>query len=151
MVFSWNLEHDIENKAFEVDKEHEIIWDQQGFFMVLSKDEITLPIQNCNLRCFYQENFDERNKSVYCEGLRYELGQRFDFVNHNWIIMKHYIQMSFSYMTFVIQSQIEVIDIKASDTQLEPLLDKAFDLEAFTYMLNKNSCFTSGNLTKDSF
>jgi hypothetical protein len=58
--------------------------------------------------------------------------------------------MSFSYMTFVIQSEIEEIKVKA-DSQLEPLMDKAFDLEAFTYMLNKNNCFTSGNLMKDSF
>ena len=58
--------------------------------------------------------------------------------------------MSFSYMTFVIQSKIEEIDVKA-DSQLEPLLDKAFDLEAFTFMLNKNSCFTSGNLMKNNF
>ena len=58
--------------------------------------------------------------------------------------------MSFSYMTFVIQSTIEEIDVKV-DSQLEPILDKAFDLEAFTFMLNKNSCFTSGNLMKDNF
>lgn len=32
-----------------------------------------------------------------------------------------------------------------------PLLDQAFDIEAFTYMLNKNSCFTSGNMMKDNF
>jgi len=38
-----------------------------------------------------------------------------------------------------------------TDEEIDPLLDKAFDLEAFTYMLNKNSCFTSGNLTKDDF
>jgi len=53
-------------------------------------------------------------------------------------------------MTFVIQSEIEEIKVKA-DSQLDPLMDKAFDLEAFTFMLNKNSCFTSGNLMKDSF
>lgn len=64
--------------------------------------------------------------------------------------MKHYIQMSFSYMTFVIQAKFEEISIEV-DQPIDPLLGKAFDLEAFTYMLNKNSCFTSGNLTKENF
>jgi hypothetical protein len=35
--------------------------------------------------------------------------------------------------------------------QEAPLLDKAFDIEAFTYMLNRNSCFTSGNLMYGNF
>jgi hypothetical protein len=34
---------------------------------------------------------------------------------------------------------------------MDPLLDKAFDIEAFTYMLNKNSCFTSGSLLNENF
>lgn len=64
--------------------------------------------------------------------------------------MKHYIQMSFSYMTFVIQGKFEEIDVDG-DSQLDPLLDKAFDLEAFTYMLNKNSCFSSGTMAREDF
>jgi len=98
------MNDDIENKAFEVDKDHEIIWDQQGEFLILSEDKTTLPIQNCNLKCFVHEDFENRHKSVYCDGLKYQQGYRFDFVNHNWVIMRHFIQMSFSYMTFVIQS-----------------------------------------------
>jgi hypothetical protein len=144
------LTDDIENKAFELEKDHEIIWDQQGEFLILSKDMITLPIQNCNLKCFVQEDFENRGQSVSCDGLNYMQGYRFDFVNHNWIIMKHYIQMSFSYMTFVIQGKFEEISV-GEDSQLDPLLDKAFDLEAFTYMLNKNSCFSSGNMAREDF
>jgi hypothetical protein len=48
-------------------------------------------------------------------------------------------------MSFVIQESIEKIDSKHS------LLGTAFDLEAFTYMLNKNSCFTSGQLSRENF
>ena len=51
-------------------------------------------------------------------------------------------------MSFVIQESIEKIDANNSD---HPLLGNAFDLEAFTYMLNKNSCFTSGELSRENF
>ena len=65
--------------------------------------------------------------------------------------MNQYISLSFSFMTFVIQSKIEEIDDNTGEMQDAPLLDKAFDIEAFTYMLNRNSCFTSGNLMYGNF
>lgn len=52
-------------------------------------------------------------------------------------------------MTFVIQSQIEDIELK--EISEEPLLNEAFDLEAFNYLLDKDSCFTNGKLAKESF
>ena len=52
-------------------------------------------------------------------------------------------------MTFVIQEKIEGIDFKAPCSH--PLLEQAFDIEAFTYMLNRNSCFTSGSLTQGNY
>lgn len=88
------------------------------------------------------------DKTVASKGLGYHNGMRFDCENHNWIILKQYICLSFSYMSFVIQDKIEKID---ANKKQDPLLDSAFDLEAFTYMLNKNSCFTSGDLAKDNF
>ena len=54
-------------------------------------------------------------------------------------------------MTFVIQAKIEEIDDNTGEMQSAPLLDKAFDIEAFTYMLNRNSCFTSGKLMYGNF
>ena len=54
-------------------------------------------------------------------------------------------------MSFVIQSEIEGIEINDNQKDVHELFDQSFDLEAFTYMLNKNSCFTSGNLTRDNY
>lgn len=33
----------------------------------------------------------------------------------------------------------------------EPLLEQAFDQEAYNYLLDKDSCFTNGKLAKKSF
>lgn len=150
LVISWSLEKDLENTAFEVQKDLEIILAQNGEFLILTDDQTTLTEQKCNLKCFKINRFSDLQKTVACDGLGYHNGYRFDSDNHNWIIMKHYICLSFSYMSFVIQSEIEKIEV---NDYAEPhaLLDKSFDLEAFSYMLNKNSCFTSGNLTKDNF
>ena len=52
-------------------------------------------------------------------------------------------------MTFVIQEKIEDIDLKVEGSY--PLLETAFDVEAFSYMLNRNSCFTSGSLTQGNY
>jgi len=79
----------------------------------------------------------------------YSEGHRFDRTNHNWIIMKQYLCLSFSYMTFVIQSQIE--QIETQDLEDEPLLNMAFDIEAFNYILDRDSNLINGKIAKQSF
>ena len=63
--------------------------------------------------------------------------------------MKQYLCLSFSYMTFVIQSQIE--QIETQDLEDEPLLNMAFDIEAFNYILDRDSNLINGKIAKQSF
>jgi len=41
---------------------------------------------------------------------------------------------------------VDTIDIDS-----EPLLNKAFDVEPYTYILNKNTCFITGDLVKKKY
>ena len=37
------------------------------------------------------------------------------------------------------------------DIESEPLLNKAFDVEPYTYIINKNTCFITGDLVKKKY
>jgi hypothetical protein len=151
LVLAWSMENDLEISAFEVDKDHQIIWDHQGRFVILTEEQITLPIQNCSLRCFHETSFNTLDKTVLNNELNYQNGYRFDSANHNWILMREYLCLSFSYMTFVIQNKFENLEVNMSNVSTEPMLNKAFDIEAFTYILNKKSCFGGNLVTKNLF
>jgi hypothetical protein len=61
-------------------------------------------------------------------------------------MMREYLCLSFSYMTFVIQNKFESLEVNMSNAATEPMLNQAFDIEAFNYIINKRSCFIGGNL-----
>jgi hypothetical protein len=83
-VIQWSLSDDVELRAFEVDKSHQIIWDKDGEMLIITRQETTIPFKNINLRCFQIENFDDIKKDF----MSYSEGHRFDSTYHNWIIMK---------------------------------------------------------------
>ena len=66
------------------------------------------------------------------------------------MIMYEYICISHSYMTFVIQEEIEKIG-PAAVIEDESLLTSAFDPEAFNYLYNGNHVFMRGDLVKNKF
>jgi hypothetical protein len=60
-------------------------------------------------------------------------GYRFDGKNCNWLVMKEFIYIPFSYMTFVIKDKIE--------TNCEIQIGNAFDPEPYNYIFNNSTCF----------
>ena len=63
-------------------------------------------------------------------------GHRFDHKNHNWLIYKEYISLSFSYITFMILSKIEKDDPSAKKNH--------FDSVPYDYIFNKSTAFLDG-------
>jgi hypothetical protein len=63
--------------------------------------------------------------------------------------MREYLCLSFSYMTFVILGQVENLEVNMSSVDTLPIVNGAFDLEAFTYLINRQTCFSS--LVKDNY
>jgi hypothetical protein len=70
-------------------------------------------------------------------------GIRVDDENHNFIIFRNYISLSFSYMTFVIMENFE--------KQGYILEDFLFDLEGYDLILNRETIFQAKShlVTKD--
>ena len=55
-----------------------------------------------------------------------------------------YIDLSFSYMTFVMKAMIE----NNYNDLNHPLLKDSFEVEPFTYLLNRDTCFMDSQLIK---
>lgn len=72
--------------------------------------------------------------------LSYDKGLRIDGKNHNWLILKNYLSLPFSYMTFVIKTKLEDGDPTA--------LANVFDPEGYNYLFNKGTCFIDSNFAK---
>ena len=54
--------------------------------------------------------------------------------SHNWMIFRNFINLSFSYMTFVIKDNF--------DKNSYAMTDYAFDVEGYDFVLNRNTIFT---------
>lgn len=81
--------------------------------------------------------------------MNYDQGFRFDSENHNWLILREYISLSFSYMTFVIKNHLETME--NDEIEDSPFFGRGFDVEAYNYLLNKNTCFMTGDLVKKKY
>ena len=65
-------------------------------------------------------------------------GYRVDDEMHNFILMRNFINLSFSYMTFVIKDNFDQGGYVSNDF--------LFDCEGYDFVLGKNTLFTEGNL-----
>lgn len=62
-----------------------------------------------------------------------------DDITHNFIIFRNYINLSFSYMTFVIKENFDKLGYIMDDY--------LFDPEGYDFIFKKNTIFTGGNLS----
>jgi hypothetical protein len=69
-----------------------------------------------------------------------QYGHRIEVQSHNFVIIRNWINLSFSYMTFVIKDSIDTNGYLNENYQ--------FDLEGNDYILERCSIFTSGDLAK---
>lgn len=148
-IIQWDLVKNNELRAFEVDKNHQIIWGHDGRLVIVTEELTILSREQCSLMCFKNENFGDMHTTVHQKRLDYDQGYRFDSDNHNWLVLKEYISLSFSYMTFVIKENLENMD--NDDLESSPLFGRAFDVEAYNYILNRTTCFMQGDLVKKKY
>ena len=52
-------------------------------------------------------------------------------------------------MTFVIKNHLEKME--NDEIEESPLFGRGFDVEAYNYLLNKNTCFMTGDLVKKKY
>ena len=64
-------------------------------------------------------------------------GYRIDQNTNNWVIFRNYINLSFSYMTFVIKDNFE--------RNAYAMENYHFDIEGYDFVLNRQTIFTDDN------
>jgi len=62
---------------------------------------------------------------------------------HNFILMRNFINLSFSYMTFVIKDNFDQGGYISNDF--------LFDSEGYDFVLGKNTLFTEGTLVTQEY
>ena len=71
-------------------------------------------------------------------------GHRFDNEGHNWILLREYLSLSFSYMTFVIKHKHETGKLKINKKL-------NFDFEPYNYILNRSTCFLKKDFIENEY
>lgn len=66
----------------------------------------------------------------------FSYGHRVETKTHNWMIMRNFINLSFSYLTFVIKDLFDDGYIRS---------DFLFDLEGYDFIYDRETIFTSDN------
>ena len=89
------------------------------------------------MKTFKIDDFKSRDTTIV-DKLGYSQGVRFDSEGNNWLILREYISLPFSYMTFVIKEVMEDVTL---------LRDVIFDIEPYNYIINKSTCFLIGNMS----
>lgn len=94
-------------------------------------------IINCDKGCKLL-SYQFKVSDFYEPELNFGNGYRVDDEMHNFILMRNYINLSFSYMTFIIKMNYDNGGYINDDFQ--------FDVEGYDYILKMNSVFTEGTL-----
>jgi hypothetical protein len=136
---------DAEYEAYDVGTVFDTVWDNKGIPVILTEKNVILSKERCNVKVFdTKENLIKiLNRNSYKE-FPLSKGHRFDNDGHNWILMREYLGLSFSYMTFVIKAKIESGKMK--------LPKKGnFDFEPYNYILNRSTCFLKKEFIENGF
>jgi len=144
-VFSWNVTEDAEYEAYDVGKKHDVIWDSKGIPIIVTDRKVILTKERCSVKVFEtKENMESILKRDSHKQFPLCKGHRFDNDGHNWILLREYLGLSFSYMTFVIKAKIEseelVINKKVN-----------FDFEPYNYILNRSTCFLKKDFIENDY
>lgn len=130
ILFTWDLDTNTENEGYDLGKNYELIYGGHGSLYIVDDGLVYFTNQGSANKAFGVERNDITDS--FSRKIRFK-GVRFDGKNHNWLIIREYMILPFSYMTFVIKDNIEKND---------PMQEgNIFDPEPYNYLFNKSSCF----------
>ena len=135
-IIIWNTVKNIEKENFDITEDYEILWDSDGNPYIQTNDRTIFTRERSSMLCFDQLDItDLKARSKNFKQISLSSGHRFDSQNHHSMIMKEHVSFAFSYMTFVMQSEIE-------ENGLNP--QNQFDVTPFNYLINKQTAFLDG-------
>ena len=122
-IVIWDIEKDKEINSFDVQSNAIFFQDRLGQIYLVENDYIINCDKICRLKCY---NF--RVSDFEVAQFEFGCGYRVDDVMQNFILMRNYVNLSFSYMTFIIKSNYE------NGGYINDLYE--FDVEGYNYILN---------------
>ena len=121
-------------------EDYEILWDCEGNPYIQTNNRTIFTRERTSMLSFDNLNITElKARSKNFKQINLGSGHRFDSQNHHSMIMKEHVSYSFSYMTFVMQSEIE-------ENGLNP--ENQFDVTPFNYLINKQTAFLDGEFVR---
>lgn len=111
-----------------------VIWDIDGCPYLVTDDQVYFTAKRCMITAYEIKGLvDQLILEKDTTTFDHTKGHKIDFKNHNWVLLKDCLSLSFSYLTFVMQDKIENND---------PCMDgNVFDITPYNYIFNKNTCF----------
>ena len=115
-------------------EEYIVIFDIHGCPYIITDQSVYFTNRRCMITAYeiqglVSELIQEKGNATF----DHTKGHKVDFKNHNWILLKDALSLSFSYLTFVIQDKIENKD---------PCIEgNVFDLTPYNYIFNMNTAF----------
>lgn len=103
----WDLAKNIEIDLYDVDSSFHICWSCKGDPIICTPGKTIYPLNKCSINAYTHPDFNEIKKKIQQNERICTQGHSFDMKNHNWLILREYLSLSFSYMTFVIRESIE--------------------------------------------
>ena len=99
----WDDKKKSEIQSFRFETGGRVFHSDNGKTFVKGKDRIQFCDQGCAFKAYPVSTFEKNHPN---EIFSFSNGERFDSINHNWILFEEYIGLSFSYMTLVIREQL---------------------------------------------
>ena len=117
--------------SFDVRSDAIFLQDRLGHVYLIENDYIINCFQACKLKAY-----DFRVSDFQVPKFDFGSGYRVDEEFHNFVLMRNQLNLSFSYMTFIIKKSFDKGGYMKSNY--------LFDEEGYNYILNRNTVFSEG-------
>lgn len=128
-IIMWDVPNDLEIESFDVDHNAIFFQDEYGSPYLAEKDYILDCKKGCKMKCYHFSRGDFE-MGMFDFGT----GNRVETKTKNWMIFRNFINLSFSFMTFVIKENFDDGYNRS---------DFLFDVEGYDFIFNNDTIFTS--------
>ena len=103
-MIGWDLSQNKEQYSTELLYDSHVFFDKEGEIYAQQNDQVIVLRKQIRLTCFKTDYISKmRNKHQDQDSIfRLSKGFRIDSVNNEWLFLKDFILLPYSYMTFVI-------------------------------------------------
>jgi plasmid replication initiation protein len=89
-----------EINSVELEKNSHIFFDDRGEMYAVQDDTLNMVERQVRLSCFQTKYIDKKS---FNQKFGFDKGIRFDSIRHEWLFLRDFILLPFSYMTFLIR------------------------------------------------